>query len=63
MKIRYYQKNIYGQMFKYPIDHKVSLFHLTKTVTLQDRQIDALKELGVEFEEVLESSTNTKVPA
>lgn len=53
--IRYYRQNNYGNEQFYAVDQAEAIGKLTGRKTLIDRDIEALKELGFEFKEILKS--------
>lgn len=55
-EIRFYRKSNYGVEQVYLIDCAEPIARLTGCRTLRDRDMDALKELGFTFQEVLKSS-------
>ena len=54
--IRYYRKNVWGNVLCYPVDYAAAIFDLTGQVTLTKQTFNGLTELGYKFVEVLESS-------
>ncbi len=56
MTINYYRKNVFGQVNKYLASNQEANAYikaLTGKKTINDRDIEALKGLGFDFEEVL----------
>jgi hypothetical protein len=55
MKIQYYKKNVYGREHSYIKDEKTAkaFTKLTGKKTLDDRDMETLKDLGFIFEQVL----------
>lgn len=56
MVIKYYIKNVYGVNRRYILDKKIALHinALTNEKTLSMEHMEALTQLGFEFEQVLE---------
>ncbi len=50
--LRYYKKTVYGIERNYPYDYKSPLFTLTGRLTLNDKDLEALKEMGFEVLEI-----------
>ena len=60
MTIQYYRKNVYGANLIY-INGRIAneaIRILTKTLTVTEKQLEALRWLGHKTEEILESEAN-----
>jgi phage gp46-like protein len=56
MKIQYYVRNVFGNDRRYIVNPDIAsrVFALTREKTLSTVQMDALEQLGFEFEQVLD---------
>jgi CRISPR/Cas system CMR subunit Cmr4 (Cas7 group RAMP superfamily) len=61
MTIRFYAKNVYGNVLFYPVDYAKEIFVLTNCRTLTNKTIHALEQMGFKFQEVLQSSIQNEV--
>ena len=51
--IRYYVKDVYGKELRYPVDYAEQISRLTMCRTLRDQDMQALKEMGFEFRQII----------
>lgn len=49
MQVRIQRKNVYGNELIYPVDHARDIERLTGKKTINNSDIEALKNLGVEI--------------